>query len=259
VPRPLALCTDPAVSDVPLLLMAFVDGVIFNRDAAAALVPSERHQAGLALADALVELHAVDIRRSGLEDFASHASYARRQLKRWRRQWEESVTDDAAELDALAIADRLDAAIPEQREVVLVHGDYHILNVMFDRATLGVRAIIDWELCTLGDPLADLGGLLAYWPEPGEHIGAGPYDVTTLGGFPTRAEMAARYAERSGRSLETLAFWESLACWKVAVIAQGVVRRRRDKPDNDDGDPFDPLVIGRMLRRAQQLADDAGL
>jgi aminoglycoside phosphotransferase (APT) family kinase protein len=261
VPAPavFALCEDPLVSDSPLLLMEYVDGVVIDEAAARALEPPARHAIGMALPDALARVHEVDLDETGLSDFASHGSYAGRQLKRWRRQWEGTHTRELPVVNELA--SRLERAIPEQREVTLVHGDFHMLNVIFDRLDPTVRTILDWELCTLGDPLADLGGLLAYWPEPGESLAAGPFAVSVQSGFPTRRELADAYAQRTGRDISTLAFWETLACWKVAVIAEGVRRRRLDEPANiaDDEELFDSTIADRMLERAAAVADAAGI
>jgi aminoglycoside phosphotransferase (APT) family kinase protein len=258
-PATLALCTDPSVSDAPLLLMEYVDGVVIDEAVANELEPSARRAIGMALPDALARVHEVDLVATGLADFASNASYAVRQLKRWRRQWEGSHTRELPLVDDLA--SRLERAVPEQREVTLVHGDFHILNLIFDPLGPEVRAIVDWELCTLGDPLADLGGLLAYWPEPGERVGGGPFAVSAVPGFPTRRELADAYAQRSGRDISALAFWEALACWKIAVIAEGVMRRRSDEPANmaDGEELFDGKIVDRMLERAAAIADTAGI
>jgi len=261
VPAPsvLALCEDPSVSDAPLLLMEHVQGVVVDEGVAQALEPGARHAIGMALPGALARVHEVDLVATGLADFASHAPYASRQLKRWRRQWDGSRTRDIPAVDELAA--RLERGVPEQHEVALVHGDFHILNVMFHHLEPAVRAILDWELCTLGDPLADLGGLLAYWPEPGERLGSGPFAVSALPGFPTRRELAEAYVEHSGRDIEALAFWEALSCWKIAIIIDGVLRRRLDQPTNiaPKAEHFDPDIVERLLARAAAIADDASL
>ena len=128
-----------------------------------------------------------------------------------------------------ALADRLEAAIPEQRELSLVHGDFHVLNVISTPSGDEIRAVLDWELCTLGDPLADVGSLLAYWPEAGD-VGAGPVPDPALPGFPSRAEMAQAYAEETGRDLSALPFWHALGLWKVAIIGEGVRKRAPSTP-----------------------------
>jgi aminoglycoside phosphotransferase (APT) family kinase protein len=257
-PAALALSEDPAVADAPILLMEYIEGVVIDVELAEVLEPESRHAVAMALPDALARVHEVNLEATGLADFASHASYAARQIKRWSRQWEASRTRDLPDVQALAA--RLERATPEQHEVTLVHGDFHMLNLIFDLIDPAVRAILDWELCTLGDPLADLGGLLAYWPEPGER-GAGPVAVSAFAGFPTRRELAQAYGRRSGRDIASLPFWEALACWKIAIIAEGVLRRRVDEPANmaDDEHPFDGSIVDRMLERATLIADEAGI
>jgi aminoglycoside phosphotransferase (APT) family kinase protein len=258
-PAALALCENPTVADAPLLLMEHIDGVVIDAAVAEVMEPQSRHAVAMALPDALARVHEVDLEATGLADFASNAPYAARQLKRWRRQWEGSRTRDLPAVEALAV--RLERAAPEQHETTLVHGDFHMLNLIFDLLDPAVRAILDWELCTLGDPLADVGGLLAYWPEPGEHLGSGALAVSAFRGFPTRKELAHAYRQRSGRQITTLPFWEALACWKVAIIAEGVLRRRLDEPANmaAEEELFDSTIVDRMLERATLLADEAGI
>jgi aminoglycoside phosphotransferase (APT) family kinase protein len=258
-PAALALCEDPAVADAPLLLMQHIDGIVIDVALAEVLEPDSRHAVAMALPDALARVHEVDLEATGLADFASHESYAARQLKRWSRQWEASRTRELPGVQTLAA--RLRKAAPEQHDVTLVHGDFHMLNLIFDLVDPAVRGILDWELCTLGDPLADLGGLLAYWPEQGEHLGVGPVAVSVFPGFPSRRELALAYGRRSGRDLAALPFWEALACWKIAVIAEGVLRRRLDEPANmaAEEEAFDGAIVDRMLERAKLIADGAGI
>jgi aminoglycoside phosphotransferase (APT) family kinase protein len=227
VPRVFGVHT---VDDVPMVLMEFVDGLVLDRQQAVEGVPEPiRHAVGLSLARALARVHAVDLDKTGLVDLASHKPYAERQLKRWTTQWQHSKTRESADLDALTA--RLAAAIPEQHELTLVHGDFHLRNVIVSPEDGSVASVLDWELCTLGDPLADLGTLLAYWPAAGE-VGAGLLSHSMMPGFPTRDELAAAYLEASGRDGSALAFWHALGLWKVAVIAEGVLRRVQDEPRN---------------------------
>ena len=181
VPQILGVELDPEISKVPLVLMEFIDGQVVDTMAIAeSLAPQRRRQIGVSLPTTLAKVHAVDIDAVGLSDLASHKPYAQRQLKRWAGQWEQSKTRELPELDDLTR--RLVAAAPEQRELSLVHGDFHLRNVIVSRGTGAVTGVLDWELSTLGDPLADMGTLLAYWPEPGEDIGDFP--ASTLNGFP---------------------------------------------------------------------------
>ena len=194
-PQILGVAQDPEIADVPLVLMEFIDGQVVDTMAIAeSLAPQRRRQIGVYLPATLAKVHAVDIDAVGLSDLASHKPYAHRQLKRWAGQWERSKTRELPELDDLT--GRLFAAVPEQRELSLVHGDFHLRNVIVSRGDGAVTGVLDWELSTLGDPLADMGTLLAYWPEPGEDIGDFP--ASTLNGFPGRARAHLPGADRAG-------------------------------------------------------------
>ena len=228
VPATIGVCEDPAVADVPVVIMEHVEGtVIDDEEAARKLGPEARRRLGLELARTLAKIHAVDIDAVGLGDLASRKPYAPRQLKRWSRQLEESRTQDRPDLDALTSV--LTEHLPEPDEITLVHGDFHIRNVIIDSATGDIRAVLDWELATLGDPLADVGSSLAYWTQAGEVPVGAP---TAVDGYPTRAEIAAEYLAVSGRSRRTLGFWHTLGLWKIAIIAEGVRRRVADNPAN---------------------------
>jgi aminoglycoside phosphotransferase (APT) family kinase protein len=257
-PRVYGLCEDPEISDVPLLLMEFVDGQVVDRmSVAEALTPQRRREIGVSLPDTLVKIHAVDLEATGLTSLASHKPYAQRQLKRWGAQWEHSKTRELPDLDDLTR--RLVAAAPEQRELTLVHGDFHLRNVITSFENGEVIAALDWELCTLGEPLADIGTLLAYWPEPGETTG-GDFAASTLEGFPSRAELAGIYLEKTGRDPAALKFWHALGLWKVAVIAEGVMRRAMDEPQNaaESGTPTVER-IDIILAMARDVAAEAGI
>ena len=228
VPATIGVCEDPAVADVPVVIMEHVEGtVIDDEEAARQIAPETRSRLGLELARTLAKIHAVDIDAVGLGDLASRKPYAPRQLKRRSRQLEESRTQDRPDLDALTTV--LTEHLPEPGEISLVHGDFHIRNVIIDSATGDIRAVLDWELATLGDPLADVGSSLAYWTQAGEVPDGAPNAVD---GFPTRAEIAAEYLAVSGRNKRTLGFWHTLGLWKIAIIAEGVRRRVADNPAN---------------------------
>ncbi|MGO1165833.1 MAG: phosphotransferase family protein [Janibacter sp.] len=232
VPLPVVhgLCEDPAVTDVPVLVVSFVDGsVLDDRSDAEALSVPARHHTGLSLVDTLARIHAVDLEQVGLDDLASHKPYGARQLRRWSRQWDLSRTHDLPELDRLT--ERLTERDPGPGEVTLVHGDSHLRNVIIDPQDATVRAILDWELCTLGDPLADLGTLLAYWPQAGDPPTM-RFDASTVPGFATRAELVDHYAQLTGRDVSAVSFWHGLGLWKLAIILEGVRRRQLDDPRN---------------------------
>lgn len=259
VPTPRVYGMTRDTEDVPLLLMEYVDGVVVDRmSVAEALTPQRRRQIALSMPETLAKIHAVDIDKVGLADLASHKPYAQRQLKRWAGQWEKSKTRELPALDDLTR--RLVAAAPPQRELTLVHGDFHIRNVITSRGGGAVTAVLDWELSTLGDPLADMGSLLAYWPQAGEEDIAGEFIVTTLDGFPDRAEMARVYLEQTGRDPATLQYWHALGLWKIAIIAEGIVRRVLTNPENKAaaGTPI-TAWIDALVDKARGVADEAGL
>jgi aminoglycoside phosphotransferase (APT) family kinase protein len=244
---------------VALLLMEFVDGLVVDQmPIAESLTPQRRRQIGLSMPTTLAKIHAVDLEKSGLDDLASHKPYAQRQLKRWAGQWEQSKTRELPDLDDLTR--RLIAAAPQQQELTLVHGDFHLRNVITSHTTGDVIGVLDWELSTLGDPLADMGSLLAYWPEPGEEDIAGGFAASALEGFPDRAEMARVYLAETGRDAATLKYWHALGLWKIAIIAEGVMRRAMDEPRNKAaaGTPI-TRWIDALVHKAREVAEDAGM
>lgn len=257
-PRVLALTSDPSVTDAPLVLMEHVDGVVVDTpEVAESLSVTQREAIGSGLIEALARVHAVDLDATGLTSLASHGVYADRQLKRWHRQWELSRTRELPAIDELA--DRLRAAVPPQHEVTLVHGDFHLRNLIISTTDYSVCAVLDWELSTLGEPLADLGGLLAYWPHP-EEAAAATLTVPAISGFPRRDELARAYAERTGRSSEALNFWYVLALWKVAIIAEGVLRRAQDDPRNAAaGATVTRKTVDDLVDRAITVTETEGI
>jgi aminoglycoside phosphotransferase (APT) family kinase protein len=257
VPHVVGLVGDPAVCSAPCLVMQHVDGRVVDEEATAeALAVEARQRMSEGLVDTLVALHAVEPDATGLGDLAVDAPYAARQLRRWSRQWEASKPAGPHPLDHLT--PRLQRAVPGAEARRIVHGDLHPKNVIIGPDG-SIRAALDWELCTLGDPLADLGTLLAYWPEPGDPPTL-VFGATRLEGFLTRDELVARYRERSGRAVEDIAFWHVLGLWKLAIIAQGVFRRTQDEPLNRaDGAPGSQGDVDLIGAQALALADRLGL
>lgn len=220
----LGFCDDPAVNDAPFYVMGFVDGHVV-RDAStarAALDASARRAASEHLVDVLAAIHAVDVDAVGLGDLGRRDGYVERQLKRWSTQWERSKTRDLPEIDE--VHRRLAATVPEQGPATIVHGDYRLDNCIL--GTDGaVRAVLDWELCTLGDPLADVGLLLVYWGNGGGLADPNAAGPTSVEGFLNRDSLLARYAAASGRDLSHIAFYVAFANWKLACIVEGVYAR----------------------------------
>ncbi len=223
VPPAVGLCTDGAVSGAPFYVMGFVDGhVVREAAAAAAFGPAERRRASHSIVDVLARIHAVDPDPVGLGDLGRKEGYISRQLKRWYGQWEQSKTRELPDVDA--VHDRLLASIPDQGRATIVHGDYRLDNCMIDDGG-EVIAVLDWEICTLGDPLADVGLLMVYWAEPGDDRSALPGAATSEPGFSSRAELLDRYAEASGRDLALIDFYVAFGYWKLACILEGVYAR----------------------------------
>jgi aminoglycoside phosphotransferase (APT) family kinase protein len=254
----IALCSDPTVTDAPLLLMEHVDGFLIDDPAVAQTLSEDvRGAIGRSLAQTLVAIHAVDLERTGISDLAPNTPYAQRQLKLWSSQWVGSRARELPQIDALALW--LQNAIPVQNEVTLVHGDFRLASVITAPDTGEVRAVLDWEYATLGDPLADLGGLLAAWPEAGDRSGTA-CSASASPGFPTRRQLAEAYAEESGRDLAALGFWHVLGLWKLAIICEGVRRRALDDGRFvAPGAVVDEAVVDALLERALSTASELGL
>jgi aminoglycoside phosphotransferase (APT) family kinase protein len=260
VPRIYGVAQAGEVGDAPLVLMEFVDGVVISDVAVSRTLPARaRQNAGIALPETLGRIHAVDLAAANLADLASHSPYAQRQLKRWSGQWERSKTRELADLDALT--DRLSVAVPPPRELTLVHGDLHLRNIVVSDFDGEILAALDWELATLGDPIADLGTTLAYWPENDESI-LPEFGALLLPGYPRRADLVERYCLITGRDVADaeLAFWHVLALWKVAIIAEGILRRAQEDPRNraESGVPVHQTV-NELVAFAHEIAARAGI
>lgn len=228
VARPLGLCTDASVNDSPFYVMEFVEGAILRTrsDAENTFKESERRIIGDNLAATLAQLHDVDVEKAGLSDLARHDGYIERQLRRWRTQYDQMSVEGVDYGGVIeAVGDQLAASIPRQQRVSVVHGDYRLDNTVLDN-TGAVKAILDWEICTLGDPMADLGLLLVYWAEPDDPsealLGAAP---TTAAGFSTREQVLAAYARHSDLDVSHVAYYQAFGYWKLACIMQGVFAR----------------------------------
>ena len=247
----LAFCADEAVSDRPFYVMGFVDGHVL-RDVAgteAVLDEAGRKVAGEQLIDVLAAIHRVDVDAVGLGDFARRDGYIERQLRRWHGQFGKSQ-EQAREIGVyrpVPVVDEvhkiLAGRLPAQQGTAIVHGDYRLDNTIMS-AGGRIMAVLDWELSTLGDPLADVGTLLAYWAEDAGREAPSAAVVTMaqsaatgLPGFGSRADIAARYAAHSGRDLSDIGFYIAFAYWKLACILEGVfVRYAANAMGGDHGD-----------------------
>jgi aminoglycoside phosphotransferase (APT) family kinase protein len=225
VPKVLAVCEDDSILGVPFYLMDELEGAVVSAELPPELdTPEERRRLGEELLDGLVQLHAVDWEACGLT-IGKPTGYLERQLRRWSGLWEVNAT---RELKAcVELGQRLAATMPESPPSTVVHGDYRLGNVMVStRAPARLLAILDWEMATIGDPLADLGYLVATWCEPDCELH--PLLLTTVTqreGFPTRAELIARYGEQTGRDTTALAWYQAFALWKAAVFCEAIYKR----------------------------------
>jgi aminoglycoside phosphotransferase (APT) family kinase protein len=252
VPRTLHLCTDTDVLGAPFYVMERVLGVhvVSELPPGYADEPAERRAIGEGLIDVLADLHSVDHVAVGLEDFGRPEGFVARQVRRWTKQWDATRDRDRPGLDALAA--RLAETVPETQRSGIVHGDYRLDNCLLDPGTPGrIKAVLDWEMSTVGDPLADLGMLHVYWPQTGEDLPATQSSVTALRGFPSRADVAERYATRTGTDLSELNWYVGFAYFKFAAIVAGIVARSAagamaGKDTAGYADRIDPCVeLGR--------------
>jgi len=216
----LGLCKDTRINDAPFYLMEFVTGVVLHdREAALKMTADERQALGLHVVDVLAHLHSLDPDRAGLGDLGRKEAYLSRQINRWTKQWVASKTHEIPEMEA--VGELLTKRMPEQVGAAIVHGDYRLGNMMVLPGR--INAVLDWELCTLGDPLADFGYLLNSWILPED----GTSDVvpTAAGGFPNREVLTSRYAKATGRDLSQINYYRAFSHWRLAAIGQGVYKR----------------------------------
>jgi aminoglycoside phosphotransferase (APT) family kinase protein len=258
VPAPVAFCQDPEVIGAPFYLMEYVDGLVLRtREDGAQVTPDQARQLSQRLAEMLAAIHGLDLSAAGLTGFGRPDGYLARQLARWQRQWELSATREMPGYDRLV--ERLAAGLPETGEGTLVHGDFRLDNML---VVLGGRpaiaAVVDWEMSTLGDPLADLGLTLMYWADAADrdwrmiNVGAA---VTTLPGFFSRAELASRYAELTGRDISGIGYYMAFGCFKLAVVLEGIHARYLQHQTVGEGFEREGHAVPLLIDRAHQLLD----
>jgi aminoglycoside phosphotransferase (APT) family kinase protein len=256
-PRAYLHCDDLGVIGAEFFVMERRQGIVVRRKLPPAFLklPGAPRQMSLALVDALADFHAVDYAAIGLGDLGRPAGFLERQVEGWYKRWEAAKAADVPEMEA--VYRWLKDHLPASTQVSLVHNDYKLDNLMFAAGDPSrVRAIFDWDMCTLGDPLSDLGALLAYWTEPADPAYVQGLSMMPTGdlGFPTRAELVARYAARSGRSIGDLHFYHTLGLFRiVGIIAQISIRYVRGQTHDPRFASLGP-AIPLMAQAAQTVS-----
>jgi aminoglycoside phosphotransferase (APT) family kinase protein len=247
----LGFCDDEAVNGAPFYVMGYVHGTVV-RDVEVARTDydeSQRRAAGESIVDVLAAIHAVDPDAVGLGDLGRKEGYIQRQLKRWYGQWEKSKTRELPAVDE--VHDRLLEGVPEQGPATIVHGDYRLDNCMLGEDGR-INAVLDWEICTLGDPLADVGLLMVYWTDPDDENSALLTAPTQIEGFPRRKELLDRYAAVSGRDVSHVDYYVAFGYWKLACIVEGVYARYVGGAMGKGASGFEAFAL-----QVERLADQA--
>jgi aminoglycoside phosphotransferase (APT) family kinase protein len=257
VPQPLAICPDADVIGAPFYLMRFVDGVVLRTaQDGAVLTPEQAAELSNLMAETMAAIHSVDLDAAGLADFGRPAGYLARQLARWQRQRELSNTRDLPGYPELVqrLADRM----PASADGTLVHGDFRLDNTLITLTDPArVAAVVDWEMSTLGDPLADLGLTLSYWAEqtegmPEVAVGA---SITSLPGFWSRAAFATRYAELTGRDVSDIGYYIAFGYFKLAIVLEGIHARFLAHQTVGEGFEREGQAVPTLIERAHRMLD----
>ncbi|MCP5071171.1 MAG: phosphotransferase family protein [bacterium] len=262
VPHPalIAACPEEDVLGAAFYLMEPIDGfpAPTGLPALHAGSPAIRHRMGLSMADGIAALGRVDFQKVGLEGFGRPEGFIERQVPRWQKQLEsysELPGYPGPEIPGIdRVADWLDRHKPTEWEPGILHGDYHLANVLFELEGPELAAIVDWELCTIGDPLLDLGWMLATWPDPDKRGGA-LVAVEPWEGFPTANELVEQYGEGTDRCLDGIVWYEVLACYKLGIIIEGThARAFAGKAPKNVGDLLHAQAVGLFERALARIA-----
>jgi len=227
VPAALGFCESPEITGAWFYVMGCVDGrPLYNNEETLEWVPeNKRNTMAYSFVDVLADLHNLDVIEIGLGDLGKHDSYVGRQLKTWYRSWTSSI--EGAQMDdprAHELQQFFLDNLPEQRKVHVVHGDYGLHNCLIGPNST-VAAVVDWEISTLGDPLADLAYALNSFPDPEDEVPIAPDAATNVTGMPTRSDLIQRYAKRTGRDISNIDYYYGFNRWKSACIVHGVYAR----------------------------------
>jgi aminoglycoside phosphotransferase (APT) family kinase protein len=261
-PKVILYCDDLSVLDAPFYLMEPIRGIILRRELPPRMVlsPATARRLSEAFLDNLVRLHGLDFEKIGLGDLGKPQGYLERQVKGWIERYHNSATHNLPEVERISAW--LKQHIPASSDATLIHNDYKYDNVVLDSNDITkIVGVLDWEMCTLGDPLSDLGTALAYWTEPGD-----PDDLqeicstpTTIPGTLTRAQLAQRYAQATGRGIHNIVFYLAFARFKVAVIVQQIYYRYARGFTHDDRFAAMPHRIAILMRASLQCAESGTL
>jgi aminoglycoside phosphotransferase (APT) family kinase protein len=250
VPKTYGLCKDVELNGAPFYVMDYIGGPVLNDSLIGLQVAADhRRDIGLHVIDILSKLHSLDPDKVGLGDLGRKEAYLARQMKRWTTQWEASKTHEIPEMEESCRL--LTSTMPDQVGATIVHGDYRLGNMIVNDNR--VSAILDWELCTLGDPLADVGYLLNNWVSPGEVElpGEGDQSPTLVGGYPARQELCDIYSANTGRDLSQINYYRAFSHWRLAAIGQGVYKRYLMGAMGEDRDVDLGKQKDGVIRRAQ--------
>jgi aminoglycoside phosphotransferase (APT) family kinase protein len=261
-----AACADVEVIGAPFYVMEHVPGVVLRTRADTKdLTETQAADLSRCLADMLAAIHGVDVDKVGLGDLGRGAGYMRRQLDRWQRQWDLSATREMPGYQELV--ERLTAALPEEGQTTLVHGDFRLDNALVTlEPKPRITAVVDWEMATLGDPLADLGLTLVYWTENGEQGWLTPAgaqsgtrgvstDATASPGFWTRAEFTAEYARLTGRDVSRIAYYVAFGYFKLAAVLEGIHARYLQHQTVGEGFEQEGFAVPLLITRAHEVLD----
>lgn len=254
-PEPLAICEDPDVIGAEFYVMEKAEGRILRAPADLDFDPEQARRCSEGMIATLAGIHTVDYESAGLAGLGRPSGYLGRQVERWTGQLDSGIRVSP---ELREISRRLAESIPNRDQAALVHGDFRMDNVMLDPADPGrVTAVLDWEMATLGDPLADLGMLLMYWRRPGERAASDAHAMTVAEGFMERDELVTRYASITGLDVEDLDFFEVLAHFKLAVIVEGI--HARNQAGETLGESFEQIesIPASLIETALELADES--